>query len=83
MWKALREHWPEYLIEAGALGTFMVSACVFSVLLFHPASPVVHAVPAAMPRMVLMGMAMGGTLISIVYTRFGKRSGAQDRKSVV
>src|SRR5436309_3131132 len=33
---ALRSHWPEYLIEAAALGAFMISACVFTVLLEHP-----------------------------------------------
>ncbi len=82
MWQALREHWPEYLIEAGALGTFMVSACVFSILLFHSASPVVRAIPGQMPRMLLMGLAMGGTLIGIVYSRFGKRSGAHMNPAV-
>ena len=29
-------HWPEYLIEAGAIGTFMVSAAVFAAVLYHP-----------------------------------------------
>lgn len=82
MWKALREHWPEYLIEAGALGTFMVSACVFGILLFHPSSPAVHAIPGDLPRRLLMGLAMGGTLIGIVYSRFGKRSGAHMNPAV-
>jgi aquaporin Z len=82
MWQALRQHWPEYLIEAGALGMFMVSACVFSVLLFHPASPFVRALPAQMPRMLLMGLAMGATLVGIVYSPFGKRSGAHMNPAV-
>ena len=30
---ALRQHWPEYLIEAAGLGLFMISACLFA----HPA----------------------------------------------
>jgi hypothetical protein len=29
---ALRNHWPEYFMEAAALGIFMISACVFGVL---------------------------------------------------
>jgi hypothetical protein len=29
---SLRVHWPEYLMEAGLLGAFMVSACLFGVL---------------------------------------------------
>lgn len=82
MWKALREHWPEYLIEAGALATFMVSACVFGILLFHPSSPAVHAIPGELSRRLLMGVAMGGTLIGIVYSRFGKRSGAHMNPAV-
>ena len=39
---ALREHWPEYLIEAWALGTFMISAGAFSTLLGYPGSPMVR-----------------------------------------
>ena len=31
--RALRTHWPEYLMEAWGLGTFMVSAGVFATLL--------------------------------------------------
>ena len=42
---ALRAHWPEYLMEALELGLFMVAACAFSVLLFHPASPVPQVIP--------------------------------------
>ena len=38
--RALTTHWPEYLIEGICLGTFMISACAFSALLEHPASPV-------------------------------------------
>jgi hypothetical protein len=32
-------YWPEYLIEGTLLGLFMVSACGFTILLEHPASP--------------------------------------------
>ncbi len=28
--RALREHWPEYLMEVWGLGTFMVSAGLFA-----------------------------------------------------
>lgn len=76
MWRALKEHWPEYLIEAGALGVFMVSACLFTILLQHPASPVRQAIQSELLRRLLTGMAMGLTLISIVYSPWGKRSGA-------
>jgi aquaporin Z len=69
-------HWPEYAIEAGCLGAFMISACVFGTLLGHPASPVVHLLKDPTLRRVLMGMAMGTTAITLIYSRFGKRSGA-------
>ena len=38
-----RAHWREYAIEALALGTFMLSACAFGTLLWHPSSSVHHA----------------------------------------
>ncbi len=69
-------HWREYLIEAWALGTFMISACVFGTLLEHPASPVHLALPDANLRRLLMGIAMGTTSIALVYSRWGRRSGA-------
>jgi aquaporin Z len=73
---ALRQHWPEYLIEAAGLGLFMVSACVFATLLEHPGSPVRQAVADAMLRRIPMGLAMGATAMAIVYSRWGQRSGA-------
>src|SRR5215467_9823283 len=62
---ALRQHWPEYLIEAGGLGFFMVSACVFATLLEYPGSPVRHAVVDPMLRRIPMGLAMGATAMAI------------------
>ncbi len=74
--KAGSGHWPEYLIEAAGLGLFMISACLFTALLHHPLSPVRQALPSPMVRNALTGVAMGLTLISIVYSPWGKRSGA-------
>jgi hypothetical protein len=42
---ALRSHWPEYLLEGLELGLFMISACVFVVLLEYPGSSVHQALP--------------------------------------
>jgi len=69
-------HWPEYLAEGFGLGLFMVSACGFGVLLFHPSSPVVRLVPAPLPRGIAMGLAMGLTAVANVYSPWGRRSGA-------
>ena len=63
-------------MEAAGLGTFMVSACLFGVLLEHPASPVRQAIDDAFTRRALGGLAMGFTLIGIVFSPIGKRSGA-------
>lgn len=73
---ALKQHWPEYLIEAIGLGLFMVSACGFGVLLEHPATAAHRAWPDPLMRRALMGTAMGVTAILIIYSPWGKRSGA-------
>jgi aquaporin Z len=73
---ALREHWPEYAIEAAALGCFMLAACTLGTLLEHPASPVREAIADPLPRRMLMGVAMGLTAIAIIHSPWGKRSGA-------
>jgi aquaporin Z len=70
-------HWPEYVIEAGARGCFMISACVFGALLGHPSSPIVNAVPSPVVRRIMMGTLMGLTLMAIVHSPWGRRSGAQ------
>lgn len=69
-------HWPEYLAEAFGLGLFMLSACGFGILLYHPGSPVVSAIPSLMLRGVMMGTVMGLTLVVNVYSPWGRRSGA-------
>jgi aquaporin Z len=65
--EALLAHWPEYLMEAAALGMFMVSACVFGVLLAR--------VPGLAGRL-LGGLAMGLTAVGIICSPWGQRSGA-------
>jgi aquaporin Z len=70
------KHWPEYLMEAAELGAFMVSASLFTILLYHPSSPVVRAIAPEFSRRILMGTAMGLTAILITYSPWGKQSGA-------
>jgi aquaporin Z len=82
MLESLRKHWPEYLIEAGCLGMFMISACSFAALLGHPESPVQGWMLAGMPMRMLMGAAMGLTAILIIYSPWGKRSGAHMNPAV-
>lgn len=75
-------HWPEYLMEGFGLGVFMLSACAFSIFLFHPSSPLVQLFPNSQIRRGLMGIAMGTTAIAIIFSPFGKRSGAHINPSV-
>ena len=74
--RAFRAHWPEYLMEAGELGLFMVSACVFTTLLEYPGSPVHMLMPNAFLRQALNGLAMAVTLVLLIHSSWGKRSGA-------
>ncbi len=78
----LSRHWPEYAIEAAGLALFMVSAGLFTVFLEHPGSPVRHAIADPLLRRSLVGLAMGGTAIAIIYSRWGKRSGAHINPAV-
>jgi len=82
MSEALKKHWPEYLMEAAELGLFMFSACAFTVLLFHPSSPVAQMIHDSLLRRLLMGAAMGSTAIAIIFSPLGQRSGAHFNPSV-
>jgi aquaporin Z len=64
-------------MEAAALGIFMISACVFTVLLEHPASPLHQAIESGFQRRLIMGLAMGLTASAIIHSPWGHRSGAQ------
>jgi aquaporin Z len=72
----LRRHLPEYLMEAALLGLFMISACAFTVLLQYPGSPVHRALPDPFVRRLLVGIAMGTTAVLLIYSPWGKQSGA-------
>ncbi len=79
---ALRSHWPEYLIEASLLGSFMISASFFTILLNYPGSPVVAALPDPFLRRMLIGIAMGLTALTLILSPLGKRSGAHFNPAV-
>ncbi len=69
-------------MEAAELAIFMISACVVTVVLFHPASPVPGWLPSAALRRLLMGAGMGGTAVGIILCPWGKRSGAHFNPAV-
>jgi aquaporin Z len=72
----------EYAIEAALLGIFMIAACGFTVLLEHAASPVRQMLPDPVIRRMLMGLAMGSTAVTLIYSPWGKRSGAHMNPAV-
>jgi aquaporin Z len=73
---SLRSHWPEYLMEAAALGIFMISAGAFTALLESPHSWLGRAQLAPSLKRAVIGLAMGGTAAGLIYSPWGKRSGA-------
>jgi aquaporin Z len=75
-------NWPEYLIEAAALGGFMVSATLVAALLNHPFSPIAAAISNGLLRRGAMGLAMGATAVGIIYSPWGQRSGAHMNPAV-
>ncbi|MCC6860308.1 MAG: aquaporin [Bryobacterales bacterium] len=80
--EALAGRWPEYLMEASELALFMISACVFAVLLEHPSSVLHQSIDSPLVRRLLMGSAMGLTAIGIIYSPLGQRSGGHFNPSV-
>lgn len=75
MLNTFKKNWINYLIEAAGLGFFMVSAALFATILYHP-DFVGQKIQTPLLRDWLMGLAMGLTFLVIVYSPFGKRSGA-------
>lgn len=69
-------------MEGAELGIFMAVAGAFATLLYAPASPVTSSIASASLRGMLMGSAMGLTAIAIIYSPWGKRSGAHFNPAV-
>jgi len=78
----LKQHCPEYLMEAALLGLFMISASVFTVIFEYPHSPFHQAIANADLRRFLIGVAMGSTAIALIYSPWGKQSGAHMNPAV-
>ncbi len=69
-------------MEAMLLGLFMISACSFGVLLDHPDSPAQLWLPDPFARRILTGIAMGLTAMGLIYSPWGKQSGAHMNPSI-
>ncbi len=77
-----KKNWRIYLIEAWALGMFMVSASLFVILVEHPLLPIRNLVESAILRRLMVGLAMGITAVLLIYSKWGKRSGAHMNPAV-
>lgn len=82
MIEAITRHWPEYLIEGALLGAFMVGACLATVALEHPASPLRRRMPSAIARRAVVGVLMGVTAVALISSGPGRRSGAHMNPAV-
>lgn len=77
-----KSHLPEYLMEAAELGLFMVSAGVFTCLFEYPDSPLHHGIADSNLRRFCIGICMGLTAIALIYSPWGKQSGAHMNPAV-
>lgn len=71
-----RAHWLEYVCEATGPALALVAASIFAVLLEHPESALHQAIAWPWARRALMGLAMAGTALALIYGPIGRRSGA-------
>ena len=75
-------NYPLYLIEAWGLGLFMISASLFTILFQHPDLHLVSIIPSNFIRRIFIGLAMGGTAVTIITSPWGRRSGAHINPSI-
>jgi len=80
--KVFYQHWRIYLMEAWALGMFMMSASFFVILFEHPGLPIRQLIDDVTLRRLLVGLAMGATAVLLIYSGWGKRSGAHMNPAV-
>ena len=72
---SLRLHWPEYAMEFAGMGLYLLFTCIFATLLQHPGSPIRHLLPNSMVRRAFFGISVAATIVAIVLTPWGKRTG--------
>lgn len=81
MWalgRALRMHWPEYLMEAGGLALILFVSAAATALV---ETRLRHELPSG-ARRAIEGVAIAGTLVGLIYSPWGRRSGAHFNPSV-
>lgn len=82
MIKLFKANWKIYVIEAWALAMFMISACLCTILIEHPDFQISTSITQPFWRRLLSGIAMGITAILLIYSKWGKQSGAHMNPAV-
>ena len=83
MVQALRQHWRHYLVEAGGIMAFLTVSSTASVVFHHPASAVARALgPQEWVQRIGVGLVVGGLIVAMAYSPWGKRSGAHFNPAV-
>jgi len=80
--EALRQHWPRYLMEGAQLGIFMAVALFLALALEHPQSRLHQAISSPLARRFLFGLGIGLTVVFLIYSTWGRQSGAQFNPAV-
>jgi aquaporin Z len=73
MWK---QHLPEYLIEAWGLGSFLFLVGIFATIFYTDIFSIPQLIPNPLGRDIIMGIIVGFISNLIIYSPWGKRSGA-------
>jgi aquaporin Z len=79
---ALSERWRIYAYEAAGLGGFLFVVGVVDSMVFAPQSPLDSIVSSEALKRLIVGIAAGLYLIALVYSRWGKESGAHINPSI-
>jgi aquaporin Z len=79
---ALRERWRIYAYEAAGLGGFLFVVGVVDATLFATQSPLNSAAMSDLFKRLIVGIAAGLYLIALVYSPWGKESGAHINPSI-
>ena len=77
-----QQHWPNYCREAAGLAGFVLCAGGLATLLEYPGSPVNQAIGSPSLRHLALGAAMAVFVTTLVYSPWGKRTGAHINPAV-
>ena len=77
-----QRNWPDYCREAAGLAGFVLRAGGLATLLEYPGSPVNEAINSTSPRHLALGIAMAIFVAALVYSPWGRRTGAHINPAV-